>query len=138
VVNIQICEEFYSLQGEGKYLGVPSYFVSTVGCNLRCAWKNEDGTITKCDTPYTSWYKTKSRKITANQIILKAIKHKTNHIVITGGEPLLQGDIVSVVRQLVKKNFKVTIETNGTIYKKGLTTKVFLSISPKLRIFNIK
>ena len=43
---MKIAEIFYSIQGEGALLGVPSVFVRTSGCNLRCTW---------CDTPYTSW-----------------------------------------------------------------------------------
>jgi len=43
---MKIAEIFYSIQGEGMLTGVPSVFVRTSGCNLRCVW---------CDTPYTSW-----------------------------------------------------------------------------------
>ena len=43
---MKIAEIFYSIQGEGALVGVPSVFVRTSGCNLRCVW---------CDTPYTSW-----------------------------------------------------------------------------------
>src|ERR1022692_2538307 len=43
---LKIAELFYSIQGEGSLVGVPSVFIRTSGCNLRCAW---------CDTPYTSW-----------------------------------------------------------------------------------
>ena len=43
---MKIAELFYSVQGEGSLVGVPSVFMRTSGCNLRCAW---------CDTPYTSW-----------------------------------------------------------------------------------
>ncbi len=44
---LKIAELFYSLQGEGSLVGVPSFFIRTSGCNLRCSW---------CDTPYTSWH----------------------------------------------------------------------------------
>ena len=43
---MKIAELFYSIQGEGSLVGVPSFFIRTSGCNLRCAW---------CDTPYASW-----------------------------------------------------------------------------------
>lgn len=125
---MKVVETFISPQGEGKYIGTPSYFVRTTGCNLRCAWRNKDNTITKCDTPYTSWNPEKGFDISAEDIRRKLEGTSVKHIVITGGEPTLQSDLEDVTNDLVK-DFVVTLETNGTKYRN--LPGVFLSISPK-------
>jgi len=127
-----LSENFVTIQGEGKYLGHPSLFIRSNGCQLRCSWKNEDGTITKCDTPYTSW-NPQSEPVTTvdiNDLLLLAEESKVKHVVITGGEPTLQQDIESVVNSLCEQ-YKVTVETNGIIFKK-FPKKTLMSISPKL------
>ena len=128
---MKICEQFATLQGEGKYVGVPSFFIRTTGCNLRCAWKNPDGSITRCDTPYSSWEPEHGGEVDVNAIIDLCDERNINHIVITGGEPMLQPDIEEVAKAFIKKDFIVTIETNGTIYKD--IPGAFFSISPKLK-----
>lgn len=131
---MKICEQFNTLQGEGKFLGVPSHFIRTTGCNLRCAWKNKDGSVTKCDTPYASWKPEKGWELDVDQTILDLIDTNIKHIVITGGEPFLQKDLPEIVSEFVTHGFFVTIETNGTIFNNKLRKKnVFLSISPKLK-----
>lgn len=127
---MNISEYFPTIQGEGKYIGTPSLFLRTTGCNLRCAWKNEDGTTTLCDTPYTSHTPERGSKYSVEEILSLAKKHKLDNIVITGGEPLIQKDIEEVTRELIRNNYQVTIETNGTIYKNLIGA--FMSISPKL------
>ena len=124
--NINISEIFYSIQGEGMALGTPSIFIRTSGCNLRCQW---------CDTPYTSW-KPEKNIMSISEIIIK-VKTLTStsgnflpEIIITGGEPFLQRELQELIIELQKLNYKVTIETNATKYKK--TTANFLSLSPKL------
>ena len=81
---MRISEIFYSIQGEGRLLGMPSVFIRTSGCNLRCVW---------CDTPYTSW-RPEGRDWGIREIIREARKYPTRHVVVTGGEPLLAPDIV--------------------------------------------
>jgi len=126
-------DSFISIQGEGKFTGVPSFFVRTLNCNLRCCWKNEDGTITKCDTAYASFPPFKDKKnFDLIQTVNTLEQYKNvKHIVLTGGEPMLQNDIVRTVQNFIDLNYNVTIETNGTIYKR-LPRTTFLSISPKL------
>jgi len=132
---MKICEEFTSIQGEGKYTGVPSYFIRTLGCNLRCAWKNDDGSITKCDTPYTSWNPEIRKNMHYSKILehmfISGQKNYFKHVVITGGEPTIQPDLEKLVNELVDLDFKVTVETNGTNYVS--LPQIFMSISPKLK-----
>jgi len=128
---MRIIEEFLTLQGEGKYLGVPTYFIRTTGCNLRCAWKNSDGTITKCDTPYSSWNAEKGYDFNIGKFFRDNKRGTFKHVVITGGEPMLQHDIASIVKELQSKHYIVTIETNGTRFNKDIIG-AFISISPKM------
>lgn len=118
-----INETFFTLQGEGSYTGVPSIFIRTSGCNLFCKY---------CDTPYTSWdaegtiadvYKL------ADEVISKW--PDCYHVVISGGEPLIQKDLPHLVEHLRAKGKFITIETNGTIFKEDVLPHLF-SISPKL------
>lgn len=129
---MKVCEEFLSLQGEGKYVGAPAYFIRTTGCNLRCAWKNTNGTKTICDTPYSSYKPEKSYEFDVNGFIYKHRKSNFKHVVITGGEPLLQKDLPEVVKWLLKAHYTVTIETNTTIFNADIKG-CFISMSPKLR-----
>lgn len=127
---MRICEEYASVQGEGKYIGVPSYFIRTVGCQLRCAWKNKDGTITICDTPYTSWDSESGYDLDLSHT-LSSINKNIKHIVITGGEPTLQKDLKDIVNSFIDRGYVVTIETNGIIHIDGID-RAFISLSPKL------
>ena len=115
-----ISEIFYSIQGEGRLLGVPSVFIRTSGCNLRCLW---------CDTPYTSWQpEGKSRSI--DKILGAVAKYPTRHVVITGGEPLLAREIEELTNQLKQRGAHITIETAATIFKPMVCD--LISMSPKL------
>ena len=146
--KIKIAELFYSLQGEGKYVGTPSVFLRTFGCNFTCGGfgmpkgelSNERFTIqpeqyrkyddlplvhTGCDS-YASWdvrFKNLSPLMTTSDIAEKIIdmlpekKWNKEHLVITGGEPLLgwQRAFPELLTHESMKNLKyVTFETNGT------------------------
>lgn len=117
---MKISEIFYSLQGEGSLIGVPSVFVRVSGCNLRCVW---------CDTPYTSW-SPEGEEISQDAILAAVAQYPARHVVLTGGEPLLFAPIVPLTQALHARGLHITIETAGTLYQP--VTCDLISISPKL------
>lgn len=121
---------FYTIQGEGKYIGYPSVFIRTSGCNLRCSWKNLDGSTTICDTPHTSFKPEESVKVTVDKAIDLICQHKCDKVVVTGGEPYMQKEIVELINRLHDMGKHVTVETNGTLFRESKAD--FVSISQKL------
>jgi len=148
--KIKIAELFYSIQGEGRYMGVPSVFLRTFGCNFKCAgFGMPRGELSKevesiaeritefkvyeelplvstgCDS-YASWdprFKDLSPMLTSDAIaeriseILPHNEWKDEHLVITGGEPLLgwQRAYPDLLRHPKMAGLKeITFETNGT------------------------
>jgi 7-carboxy-7-deazaguanine synthase len=117
-----ISEIFYSLQGEGELVGMPSVFVRTSGCNLRCNW---------CDTPYASW-KPEGRPMEVEEILAEVAKHPARHVVLTGGEPMVAPGIHELAFQLQERGYHITIETAATIPPRGIACDL-ASLSPKLK-----
>ncbi len=146
--KIKVAELFYSIQGEGRYMGVPSVFLRTFGCNFKCAGfgmprgrlSEEANAVdpvkytrydelplvsTGCDS-YASWdprFKDLSPMLTSDAIVERIMeilphgKWKDEHLVITGGEPLLgwqrsYEDLLNHPR--MQKLKEITFETNGT------------------------
>ncbi|MCQ2086035.1 MAG: radical SAM protein [archaeon] len=99
---MRICESFKSIQGEGKKIGIPTYFIRTVGCNLNCAW---------CDTQYASLER--GTDIPLDNIM--AMVGNCNDVCLTGGEPLLQKDTIELLERLLNSNKTIVLETNGSI-----------------------
>ena len=117
--RLRIAETFYSLQGEGGLVGVPSFFIRTTGCNLRCEW---------CDTPYTSW--DPEGEWRSIDELVAAVPPTARHVVVTGGEPLLWPSLPALTAALRRERRHVTIETAGTIYQELACD--LMSVSPKL------
>jgi len=118
---MRISEIFYSVQGEGSLVGVPSVFVRTTGCNLRCSW---------CDTPYTSWHP-EGDELSLDTILSQAARYSAaRHVVLTGGEPMLAQGIVELSNRFRELGMHITFETAGTIVAPVACD--LMSISPKL------
>lgn len=118
---MKISEIFYSIQGEGSLVGVPSVFVRTSGCNLRCVW---------CDTPYTSW-NPEGEDLTIEAIIQRVLSFSASHVVVTGGEPMIAPEILRLTSALREAGLHITIETAGTVFQPVACD--LMSISPKLK-----
>ena len=117
---MRISETFYSIQGEGKLVGVPSVFVRASGCNLRCTW---------CDTPYTSW-DPEGEDVPVEEIVQRVVEFDAAHVVLTGGEPMIMPEIEALCVALKDHGHHITMETAATVYQ---PVKLDLaSLSPKL------
>jgi len=101
-LQLDICEIFCSLQGESTFVGLPCIFIRLSGCNLDCSW---------CDTRYA---KKESQSMNLEQIMKKIDLFNCSLVEITGGEPLLQGGTPAMISMLIKKKYKVLLETNGS------------------------
>jgi len=134
-------EIFYSLQGEGVRTGTPNVFVRFAGCNMRCAVEPGDKSPGgfDCDTEFMS-----GRKMTPEELACAmcdvastAARHHPNGAwcILTGGEPGLQVD-VDLIGYLQDHNWKIAIETNGSIALPcGLD---WITVSPKVAEHCIK
>lgn len=116
-----ISEIFYSIQGEGELAGVPSVFVRTAGCNLRCRW---------CDTPYASW-NPEGTETGVPEIVLRVAHYPARHVVLTGGEPMVAKEIHELALALRAAGNHITIETAATVPPEGIACDL-ASLSPKL------
>jgi 7-carboxy-7-deazaguanine synthase len=117
---MRVAEIFHSIQGEGVLAGVPSAFVRTTGCNLRCSF---------CDSPYTSW-QPEGDDLALDEIVARMTAFGCRHAVVTGGEPLLAPGIEELCRRLRDAGMHITIETAATVFKPIACD--LASLSPKL------
>ena len=104
----KISELFFSVQGEGIFIGYPQIFIRFAGCNLSCRY---------CDLPEKSSFKNNTAAILVKRI-MAIIKEKggVHSASLTGGEPLLQTDFLTGFLPLLKrKKIPVYLETNGTL-----------------------
>jgi len=118
---MRIAEFFHSIQGEGLLAGVPSVFVRTSGCNLRCHW---------CDTPYASW-KPEGPEMSVAEILRKVLGWDCHHVVLTGGEPMIAPELPALAAGLRQAGKHITIETAATVPPAEIACDL-ASLSPKL------
>lgn len=120
-MKLEVSEVFYSLQGEGVGIGRPSLFLRLSGCNLRCRY---------CDTKY-AWGE--GTVYPLYQLKEDLEKYTCRHLVVTGGEPLLQADGIKRLLEFMGPGWDFSLETNGTLWEEEVL-KMFrlITLSPKL------
>ncbi len=116
---MKVCEIFASIQGESTFAGMPCTFIRMTGCNLRCSY---------CDTVYA--YE-EGTDLTEEEILgrIQAMGLKT--VEITGGEPLLQGEVFPFVKSLLDRRYRVLIETNGSQDIRGIDRRAVIILDIK-------
>lgn len=144
--KLAVSEVFYSIQGEGKTVGVPSVFVRLGGCNLMCGGMGtqfdgelHNGAEFRCDTVEV-WMKATSKELheILPQDCIEAIRNGA-HVILTGGEPTMQQaglyEFISYIKTTINQNAYFEVETNGTIMpNEFLLEQIDLwNCSPKLR-----
>lgn len=101
--SLNIIEQFASVQGETSYTGLPTTFIRLAACNLRCTW---------CDTTYSFGRGTPA---SIQSLIDQTVQNGCRHVCITGGEPLLQKNVHSLMTSLCDLGFNLSIETGGSL-----------------------
>jgi 7-carboxy-7-deazaguanine synthase len=118
-MKLSINEIFYSIQGESTYAGLPCIFVRLTACNLRCTY---------CDTTYAFY---EGRDWTFPELMKELSKYDCRLVEITGGEPLIQKNVLLFMKELADSGYEVLLETGGQIDMRGVDARV-------VRIMDIK
>ena len=114
MTQLKIFEIFYSQQGESSRVGLPTIFIRLSGCPMRCHY---------CDTAYAFQG---GSMMTIDEIIKTIKKYDTPYVTVTGGEPLAQKEVLSLLKVLADQNYEVSLETGG-----GLSIK---EVDPRIKI----
>ncbi len=117
---MRVAEIYKSVQGEGLLTGADSAFVRASGCNLRCWF---------CDSPFSSWTP-EGEDLSVEGIFAQVAALGCEHVVLTGGEPMLFAELIPLSQRLHAAGKHITIETAGTLYLPVVCD--LMSISPKL------
>jgi len=117
--TLNITEIFYSLQGEAKEVGLPTVFVRLTGCPLRCNY---------CDTAYA--FKG-NNPLSIQHILDEIAQYNTQYVCVTGGEPMAQSNCLKLLDALIDNDYKVSMETSGSIDIAPVNSKVSIVMDIK-------
>lgn len=121
-------EIFYSIDGEGLRTGELAIFIRLSGCNMNCSY---------CDTKY-ALKKTDGKLMSIDEIIDEISKYNCKNITLTGGEPLLTKESNDLINTLLEKEYKVNIETNGSVDITKYLGKCLITMDYKLPSSNME
>lgn len=118
--ELQVCELFYSIQGESTFAGLPCVFIRLAGCNLRCTY---------CDAAYS--YLETARALTIDDILAFVALYPGALVELTGGEPLLQEKSGRLLHDLLRSGRTVLVETNGSQPIAGIPVAIHVIVDVK-------
>ena len=116
---LEVTEIYKSIQGESSHTGLPCVFVRLTGCNLRCVW---------CDTAHAFHG---GRKMSVQDVVGKVQSFGIGLVEVTGGEPLQQKEVFTLMDALLEENFRVMLETSGSLSVADVP-------SPVIKIIDLK
>jgi 7-carboxy-7-deazaguanine synthase len=119
VAQLKIFEIFYSLQGESSRVGLPTIFIRLSGCPMRCHY---------CDTAYAFQG---GSMMNMDEIMETIKKYDTHYVTVTGGEPLAQKEVLSLLKVLADQNYDVSLETGGGISIKEVDPRIKIILDIK-------
>lgn len=117
---MKICEIFFSIQGESSFAGLPCIFIRLADCNLRCSY---------CDTPQS--YEN-GEEYTLEEVMEEIGRFDCKLVEVTGGEPLLQKEVIELMDTLNSAGYKILLETNGSQSVENVPSFVRIIIDVKL------
>lgn len=119
-MTLLVNEIYASIQGETSFTGLPTVFIRLAGCNLNCSWCDTLRAVDNCGTSYS-----------VDDICILVQNYQLSHVCITGGEPLLQKAIYSLMKKLCDLGFTVSLETNGSLNIKNVPDDVHIIMDVK-------
>ena len=111
-MKLKVNEIYYSIQGESSYTGLPCIFIRLTYCNLRCTY---------CDSEYTFH---DGNNMSINDILETIKQYSCKLIEVTGGEPLVQKECITLLKKLVDLDYEVLLETSGSLTIKDVPKQV--------------
>ena len=117
--SLRINEIFYSIQGEARFVGLPTIFVRLTGCPLRCHY---------CDTAYAFHA---GKRLSFSEIFSTLAQFPCQRVCVTGGEPLAQPAVLTFMHQLCESGYAVSIETSGALDIQKIDSRVCVTLDLK-------
>ena len=111
-MKLKVNEIYYSIQGESSYTGLPCIFIRLTYCNLRCTY---------CDSEYTFH---DGNNMSINDILETIKQYSCKLVEVTGGEPLVQKECITLLKKLVDLDYEVLLETSGSLTIKDVPKQV--------------
>ena len=129
--NFRVVEIFRTVEGEGRWVGLPITFIRLEGCNLRCEW---------CDTPY-SYNGFSYKEYPLNELFKIVEGFGLKRVCITGGEPFYSRNLPLLIKKFLDNSYKVFVETNGTLWlpeiKNIFNDNLYITCSPKPPLYYV-